>query len=75
LEGANQIEFIAGGTMTTMIRRLEEWRRKPGFLDEEAMPLHYAGASKRLTSETSVMADFDGFLSQIDLSSSDRMPE
>ena len=37
------------------------------------MRLHYAAASKRFASGTSVVADFDASLSQIDVSSSDRM--
>jgi len=49
--------------MTTMIRRLEEWRRKPGFLDEKAMRPHYAAASKRFARGTTAVADFDGSVS------------
>ena len=53
--------------MTTTIRRLDESRGARGFLDEAVMRPHYAGASKRLASETSLVPPFDGFLSQIDV--------
>src|SRR5215472_1507934 len=36
--GPTRSSSSTGGTTTTMIRRLNEWRRKPGFLDVEAMP-------------------------------------
>src|ERR1700736_5654284 len=35
--GPTRSSSSTGGTTTTMIRRLEEGRRKPGFLDAEVM--------------------------------------
>lgn len=59
--------------MTTMIRRLEEWRRKPGFLAAEAMLHSLCRRVEAFASGTRAMADFDASMSQIDVSSPDRM--
>ena len=58
-----------------MMRRLVTWRRKPAFFEAEDIGSpHYAGALLRFASGTRSMADFDGSLSQINVSSSARMP-
>jgi len=59
--------------MTTMIRRLGEWRREPGLLGAEAMLHTLCGRIEAFASGTRAMADFDASMSQIDASSPDRM--
>src|SRR6266851_4636017 len=71
--GPTRSSSSTGGTMTTMIRRLEEWRRKPGFLGAEAMLHTLCGRVEAFASGTGAMAGFDAFMSQIDVSSPDRM--
>jgi hypothetical protein len=68
--------------MTTTIRRLEQGRRTAGLLDVEAnvSSLCRRGESLRKRDVPrrrpvgGPMADFDGSVSQIDVSPSDRMP-
>jgi hypothetical protein len=55
--------------MTTIIRRLGEWRRKPGLLGAEAMLHTLCGRIGAFASGTRAMADFDASMSQIDVSS------
>src|ERR1700694_3808014 len=67
--GPTRSSSSTGGTMTTIIRRLREWRRKPGLLGAEAMLHTLCGRIGAFASGTRAMADFDASMSQIDVSS------